>query len=767
MGAELCYNTRMMMGTPVKTASKDILARLLASEDLIVEHSAEAQTAYFDTQARRLVLPVWQDMDNFMYDMLCGHEVGHALYTPADGWQEFVGEGKSAGLRHMTLNICEDARIERMMKKKFPGLKRDFVKAYKSLHERDLFELKDKVVADLPLLDRINLYYKGEIYGQMTVPFTAEERTWLDRLDAAESFEDVMAIAEDLAEKTEEDRPEPEQQDDGQEGAGAGEGEGAGGSGSESADNDESGEGASGAGAGDEDGDEDSSDGSSGDGDESGEDSGQSMDDDTDDGESADSTAGEGGQDGEGPTDLSYESYSNETGPGSTQTSYEKAVSGMRDDEAVRQIYNTVPDCNLDNIVVGPKTIAEVWNRYDDKCGPSWTDRIQDSVARLQKFQARTKATVAQMVQHFQMKQAADASKRSSIAKTGVLDPVGMINYRWSEDIFLKNEVHSDGKSHGIVMFLDWSGSMGNILQDTVEQLLVLVEFCRKAGIPYDVYAFSSHRWIGDTGFDLDRYSTERRHAEEKYVEANPQWQMSRDSDFKPHDFTLWNFLSSRLNGRDHKVAVTNLYRLGNGYYTAPKCFHLGGTPLNEAVIAALDIVPEFQRANDVQIANVVFLTDGDAHGSLGSRWGSKEHNVRDAKTKKTYKIADRETDAYVNMLRDRTGATLISIRLHDSSTLKSIRYRYFNGSNWEVENQKFEAASKAYKADHFVLIENTPYDEEFIVMGDLKVETDPMINLPEDASNTRIRNAFIKGGNRKKSSRVIATRLVDLIAVD
>ena len=51
--------------------------------------------------------------------------------------------------------------------------------------------------------------------------------------------------------------------------------------------------------------------------------------------------------------------------------------------------------------------------------------------------------------------------------------------------------------------------------------------------------------------------------------------------------------------------------------------------------------------------------------------------------------------------------------------------------------------------------------------MGDLKVETDALTALPEDASNTRIRNAFIKGGNRKKSSRVIATRLVDLIAVD
>jgi len=436
----------------------------------------------------------------------------------------------------------------------------------------------------------------------------------------------------------------------------------------------------------------------------------------------------------------------------------------MRDGEAVEQIYRTVPDINLDNIVVGPETVAEVWTKYDDKYGP--TDRPQESAEKLKKFQVRTKATVAQMVQHFQMKQAADASKRSSIAKTGVLDPVGMINYRWSEDIFLKNEVHSDGKSHGIVMFLDWSGSMGNILQDTIDQLLVLVEFCRKAGIPYDVYAFSSHRWLGLDSSNMDRYSDERRKAEEKYIKENPQWQISRQSDFKPHDFTLYNFLSSRLNGRDHKVAVTNLYRLSQGSYNCPKCFHLGGTPLNEAVISALDLVPEFQRANDVQIANVVFLTDGDAHGSLGGRYGNREYNVRDAKTKKTYKITDRETDAYVNMLRDRTGATLISIRLHDSSTLKSLRYRYFNGSNWEIENQKFEAAAKSFKTDHFVLIENTPYDEEFIVMGDLKIETDPLTNLPEEASNTRIRNAFIKGGNRKKSSRVIATRLVDLIAV-
>ena len=96
--------------------SKDILARAMAQEDITVQHSASAQTAAFDVQNRCLILPVWKDMDNAMYDMLVGHEVSHALHTPAQGWQDFVG---NSGMRHMFVNVVEDARIERMIKSKF------------------------------------------------------------------------------------------------------------------------------------------------------------------------------------------------------------------------------------------------------------------------------------------------------------------------------------------------------------------------------------------------------------------------------------------------------------------------------------------------------------------------------------------------------------------------------------------------------------------------------------------------------------------------
>ena len=59
---------------------KTNLAKLLATENLVVEH-ANVETASFDVVNRVLTLPVWEASEN-VYDMLVGHEVGHALYTP-------------------------------------------------------------------------------------------------------------------------------------------------------------------------------------------------------------------------------------------------------------------------------------------------------------------------------------------------------------------------------------------------------------------------------------------------------------------------------------------------------------------------------------------------------------------------------------------------------------------------------------------------------------------------------------------------------------
>ena len=729
----------------------------MATEDITVQHSASAETAAFDTESRTLILPVWEDMDNAVYDMLVGHEVSHALHTPMEGWQDFIGDGPGARMRHMFCNVVEDARIERLIKDKFPGLRRDFASAYKNLHERDLFEIAGRTLdTDLPLIDRLNLHFKLGLFGLVQIPFTADEQQYVTRMNETTTFEEVIELARELYEmQVEEDaknQPEQQPQDGGSEsGAGAGEGESS---------DDESGE--SSTGNGDEEGNDESQGSGDGDeGDESGEDSGASMTDDTDDGESAESTQGEMGT-GENASDLSYDDYqANQDAAGSTQNAFERGVENMRNSNGGEYIYNTLPTMNLDQCVCDFKTIEELWNSIS--LDERQTTARQEMLNELTTYMNSIKGIVGGMVQQFQMKQAADADKRTSFAKTGVLNTNTMINYRWSEDIFLKNEVHADAKNHGMVIYLDWSGSMCNILKDTVEQLLVLVEFCRKVGIPYEVYAFSSNRYFPQ---DIDRYSDEW---DQFYRDRPSQYTSDCDTDATPHEFQLYNFLSSRMNKREFATALQNLWVLtcDQGYTQhsrTPRCLSLGCTPLNEAIVCAMQQVPEFQSQNGIQIVNTVFLTDGEGHGLVRESWrrGDGKSFIVDKKSKKQYEVglnsvcSRGQTDALLNMLRDRTGTNLVGVRLHDAKNINFMKYH--------VEDNEFPALQKQYKKDNFILLDSA-YDEYFLVKGNLKVETDALENLDDDASFAKIKNAFIKGGSRKKASRVIANRMVDIFA--
>jgi len=42
-----------------------------------------------------------------------------------------------------------------------------------------------------------------------------------------------------------------------------------------------------------------------------------------------------------------------------------------------------------------------------------------------------------------------------------------------------------------MIFCMDWSGSMGVTLKDTIYQLLNLVLFCKSVNIPFEVYLFS------------------------------------------------------------------------------------------------------------------------------------------------------------------------------------------------------------------------------------------------------------------------------------
>ena len=148
----------------------EIYAKLLATENISVIR-ARVSTASFDIKNRVLTLPQWKDMSPLVEGMLIGHEVGHALYTTDDYLTPIQEDGKLRGY----LNILEDVRIEKLMKRKYPGIRKTMNLGYQELNDKDFFGVK-KVpdLSTLSLIDRINLYFKAGY--QCGVKFTPEEK---------------------------------------------------------------------------------------------------------------------------------------------------------------------------------------------------------------------------------------------------------------------------------------------------------------------------------------------------------------------------------------------------------------------------------------------------------------------------------------------------------------------------------------------------------------------------------------------------------------
>ena len=166
------------------------VARVLATENLVVEHRS-CDTAQFDVHSRVLTLPNWEKASESVFDLLVAHEVGHALYTPDIDWSVERDIGKEYC---NVVNIVEDARIEKLMKRRYGGLPKIFYRGYSQMTDEDFFELGNIDVNRLSLPDRINLYFKiGNFHN---IQFSPEEETIVDMVSGAETFDDVLDTVE-------------------------------------------------------------------------------------------------------------------------------------------------------------------------------------------------------------------------------------------------------------------------------------------------------------------------------------------------------------------------------------------------------------------------------------------------------------------------------------------------------------------------------------------------------------------------------------------
>ena len=153
-------------------------------------------------------MPVLKDMSESATDLFLGHEVGHALYTPAGGIESLKEKGN---IFFGVVNIVEDARIEKMIQNKFPGLKKSFYDGYGDLIDKDFFSINGKDLTTYNLIDRLNVHFKAGV--RAGVEFSAEEKVFVDRMENLRSWEESLKLAEDLFDHSAENFTPPDMSD--------------------------------------------------------------------------------------------------------------------------------------------------------------------------------------------------------------------------------------------------------------------------------------------------------------------------------------------------------------------------------------------------------------------------------------------------------------------------------------------------------------------------------------------------------------------------
>jgi hypothetical protein len=728
--------------------SKSNLARLMATENLIVEQR-QVPTAFFDIKNRVLTVPVLNgNLSNELIDLLLGHEVGHALETPEKGWHDSVVDLK---VNRSILNVCEDARIEKKIKRRFPGIRISFVKGYRELMEMDFFGTEGRNINSMNFIDRINLYTKGG--AAQGIDFTSEEYELVREVEDAETFEETLAIAMKIQKFMKEQVEKPKIQP--QIGNTRGNEEpGEKSDVSVSMDFDLSeGEDQEKSEAKPKEGDPKEGDLTTGS-------SGKEEEAEEKDGDAPQETGGTGSA---GSDDVKIESE--------TDNSFREKEKQLYSDGKRKDVmYSNIPELIPENIIVSHKTlISEVERHNSDPIRSEWfhTDKMRQN---FNKFRNESNKVVSYLVKEFEMRKNAEQQTRAKVSKTGELNMSKIHEFKFTDDIFARLTKVPNGKSHGLVMFIDWSGSMCDHMNPTVKQLLNLVMFCKKVNIPYEVYAFTTGRM---------------------FTPQNKKPQKLKVGDLIVHDFSLLNILSHKMSANDFTKMASYLLDYGTGRrgtcanMEPPEILELGGTPLNEAVISAFKLIPQFKTQNKLQIVNTVFLTDGEGSGLYGriedvngenyqtvnadANWKMRSF-FRDPVTKASVEVVESsgyggrsvsQTTALLKLLKQRTDANVVGFYV---AKVRDVRHalEMYTPKEQQTETDKRVAD---FRKNNFTYLNNVGYDEYYFIRSD-KLDTDEDDEFEVSSTTTRgLVTAFSKYTSNRVSNRIVLNRFINLIA--
>jgi Mg-chelatase subunit ChlD len=477
---------------------------------------------------------------------------------------------------------------------------------------------------------------------------------------------------------------------------------------------------------------------------------------------------------------------------------------------------------------------AEFMSMFDEQCrvdhhihnssSPEKT-RVLDaeSMKAFRRVKDENKKSVDLMCRRFEVRRSARNFAKTTSQKSGRISPRLLKNYRFSEDIFDRMTVRSDEKNHGIVILLDWSGSMQGIIRESVSQLVATVEFCRRVGIPVQVYFFSS---IYNKAV-LDEVVRRNPSVNRKEMLANVAmgyipatgkvWSEEICNNIfneivcgtTPQDimegkashcsmFSLFKVYDSAAGQRKMVASLGRLILLSDavGKFSRSRRvtidhgpLSLGGTPLDESILAMRDIVNDFRKSSNTKVT-LISITDGEGQSLInrvhspyvGSKTLSRV--IVDKETGRRFDLKDFNStthSAVVQMFKDATGARIVGIRLESR---EGSNYRLSYSTPWwwqegswdcaDAEKNKREAAEKKYAKDKFLSLEIPVYDGYCLVaivedsQAEKMAEKAEAKGLAAKTIQTRQKNlekSFMAAMRQKQANRLFINTLMDVVA--
>jgi hypothetical protein len=282
---------------------------------------------------------------------------------------------------------------------------------------------------------------------------------------------------------------------------------------------------------------------------------------------------------------------------------------------------------------------------------------------------------------------------------------------------------------------------------------------------------------------------------DEPYDPYGNNIQKHKAQEFKVGDlaicrFSLLNILSSKMSTNDFSKMSSYLLDFGLGRrgtclnMEPPEIMQLSGTPLNESIIAAFEIIPEFKKQNKLQIVNTVFLTDGEGsvitsriedlsgdsyHASdITSTW-QKRSFLRDPVSKASVEVARADynmsrgavqTTALLKLLKQRTDSNIVGFYIAKVRDVRTVLNMYTPKS----EEQKINDRIVAFRKNNFTYLNNVGYDEYYFLRSD-KLDTDDEEGFEVSSTTTRgLVSAFSKYTGNRISNRIVLNRFINLI---